>query len=347
MGRMHSYFGDLAEAETTLRQALHLYREVAEQYPSQSTYSDDLAFSNIFLAEVLEKRMKLSEAESCFRQALVVREQNVADVPKAEMYRIHIIRIHLGLQSVLNAVGHTEEAEEHYQQAIHQARRLAEIAQEQVAESPDDVKRYVGLGKAYLILAKVMQEQPSFEHYSETILHPVQRAGESLQWLDRASEVLGQASGGIYVDKVAKARALAHTTLGQHEEAIKAWDEAIAASSEVWQPDLQVLKATSRIQVEPVESVIQDVEELAAFAHEVSAHYNMACVYALAISRSKDNSIEYAERAMELLSGAVEANGPRLGPWWHATPALDALREREDFQQLVARTTSPPQTARD
>jgi eukaryotic-like serine/threonine-protein kinase len=195
MGRMHSYFGDLAEAETTLRQALHLYREVAEQYPSQSTYSDDLAFSNIFLAEVLEKRMKLSEAESCFRQALVVREQNVADVPKAEMYRIHIIRIHLGLQSVLNAVGHTEEAEEHYQQAIHQARRLAEIAQEQIAESPDDVKRYVGLGKAYLILAKVMQEQPSFEYYSETILHPVQRAGKASSGLTARRKCLDRLPG--------------------------------------------------------------------------------------------------------------------------------------------------------
>ena len=66
----------------------------------------------------------------------------------------------------------------------------------------------------------------------------------------------------------------------------------------------------------------------------------MACVYALASSRSEEKSSEYAERAMELLSGAVEANGPRLGPWWPATPALDALRERADFQQLVSRTTT-------
>jgi len=100
------------------------------------------------------------------------------------------------------------------------------------------------------------------------------------------------------------------------------------------------LKATSRIQVEPVEIVIQDVEELADFAHEVSAHYNMACVYALASSRSDDKGSEYAERAMALLSSAVEADGPRLGPWWPATPALDALRQRPDFQQLISRTTN-------
>jgi tetratricopeptide (TPR) repeat protein len=70
------------------------------------------------------------------------------------------------------------------------------------------------------------------------------------------------------------------------------------------------------------------------------AYYNMACVYALASSRSDDKGSEYAERAMALLSSAVEADGPRLGPWWPATPALDALRQRPDFQQLISRTTN-------
>ena len=334
----------MIEAENYLRKAVQLCRAAAERHPAVPKYQRDLAFSKQRLAMILTRRMKLIDAEKCFRQAFVVVEQEVAKNP--EQYSTSPttdFNLWWTAENHEKDGSNRRKAEEYCQKAVGQARLLIKLYEKQVAEEPDNLKHKASLGDAYYKFVRIMQEQDDL--FYPFRLQPMPRAEDSLKWLDLASEMVGESKESNTRSQVYATRALVLTNLEQHRRAIEAWDEAIAASTELWRPDLQVLKATARIQVEPVESVIEDIENLTDFAHIMSAQYNMACVYALASGRSEDKRTEYSDRAMELLRAAVEGDGPRFGPFWHETPALDAIRERQDFQQLVERTTTPIQTA--
>jgi hypothetical protein len=63
--------------------------------------------------------------------------------------------------------------------------------------------------------------------------------------------------------------------------------------------------------------------------------YDLARVYALASSRSADKQQEYADRALELLQRAVKAGFTDAARLRQDT-ALDPLRDRADFQDLLA-----------
>ena len=63
--------------------------------------------------------------------------------------------------------------------------------------------------------------------------------------------------------------------------------------------------------------------------------YDFACVYAVASAKIADKKQEYADRAMELLRQAVKA-GYKDAAHMAKDPDLDPLRDREDFQKLLA-----------
>ena len=66
---------------------------------------------------------------------------------------------------------------------------------------------------------------------------------------------------------------------------------------------------------------------------------NFACVYAVASSTSSDQKQEYADRSMEFLRQAVQA-GYKNTAQLAKDPQLDSLRQREDFQKLLAELES-------
>jgi hypothetical protein len=63
--------------------------------------------------------------------------------------------------------------------------------------------------------------------------------------------------------------------------------------------------------------------------------YDFACVYAVASAKVAARKQEYADRAMELLRHAVRA-GYKDAPQMNKDTKLNALRDRQDFQKLVA-----------
>jgi len=72
----------------------------------------------------------------------------------------------------------------------------------------------------------------------------------------------------------------------------------------------------------------------------------MACVCALAAGVVKEDARlqgQYAARAVELLRQAV-ATGFRDVPTLRKDSALDAVRHREDFKQLLAELTQNPKS---
>ena len=83
------------------------------------------------------------------------------------------------------------------------------------------------------------------------------------------------------------------------------------------------------------EAIAEVAELTKASIWSADQWYAFACVYAVASSRIADQKQAYADRALELLRQAVKAgytNADQLAK----DPNLGPLRQREDFQKLLA-----------
>src|SRR5262249_33998069 len=102
------------------------------------------------------------------------------------------------------------------------------------------------------------------------------------------------------------------------------------------QPAVRVRRAMSRLYAGETAKAVAEAEELTRASNWSGEEwFNVACFYALASTKVADKKQEYADRAMAFLREAVQAgykNAARLSKesW------LNALRQREDFQKLLA-----------
>ena len=125
----------------------------------------------------------------------------------------------------------------------------------------------------------------------------------------------------------------------QHAEAIKNWDKALELSPEAEQPRARMKRAVSRVRAGQVDTALKEAEELSKIQN-AAILYNAACVFALAADRRDEpggslSKEDCAKRAVALLQQAV-AKGYKDVEHLKKDDDLKALREREDFKQLVA-----------
>jgi tetratricopeptide (TPR) repeat protein len=133
-------------------------------------------------------------------------------------------------------------------------------------------------------------------------------------------------------------RAAAYDQLNKHTEAIQDWDKAIELDHGLERP--RVGRAISRLQAGQTAEAVAEVEELTkASKGSAGEWYSFALVYAVASSKISDQKQEYADRAMELLRQAVHA-GYKNAAQLAKDPRLEPLRQRDDFQKLLAELES-------
>ena len=94
-------------------------------------------------------------------------------------------------------------------------------------------------------------------------------------------------------------------------------------------------RAISRVRAGAIQEALQEVEGLLPKA-DLTASYNLACAYAVAASQTKDaNAAKYADRAMELLRHSLD-KGLKDAEYLKKDDDLRVLRDRADFQKLLA-----------
>ena len=167
---------------------------------------------------------------------------------------------------------------------------------------------------------------------------------ESLDWFEKAIATLGPVHEAQPLDVTARqflvnshaSRAQAFDLRQNFAEAIEDWDKAIALTTPDEQRPFRVNRAKSRLQAGMVVEAVAEIDELTKTSNwNADQWYNFACVYAVASGQSADKKAEYADRAMEFLTTAVEA-GCNDAAHIEADTDLDPLREREDFKKLLA-----------
>jgi tetratricopeptide (TPR) repeat protein/predicted Ser/Thr protein kinase len=151
LGRIHEQLGEPQEAEKLLRQAVDLAQRLAEDFPDQAEYRDDLAEYYHDVGFLL-MYTRAGEAEEAFRQGLTLRKELVAGSPGASKYRHSLARMHTELGNVYLISGRAPEAEEPYRQA-------QEIWQELAAADPESPDYQSGLGSTYHNLGHILMDR--------------------------------------------------------------------------------------------------------------------------------------------------------------------------------------------
>jgi serine/threonine protein kinase/tetratricopeptide (TPR) repeat protein len=147
VGAMRLRLGELKDAETALRAALALRKQLAADFPSRPEFRQDLALSQGNLGNLLAATGRLQEAETAFADALALRKQLVADFPAQSEFRRDLAVSHNNLGKLLSVTGRAQEALMAYAAAITLWNQMSADSPAQPAVRRNLAENYIGLSK--------------------------------------------------------------------------------------------------------------------------------------------------------------------------------------------------------
>jgi serine/threonine-protein kinase len=333
LGMLLAALGKGPEAEAHYRKALALGEKLATGFPTVPDYRLDLAKSHNSLGLLLNDLRRQPEAEADYRKALALRERLVTAFPNVPDYRQELAGSHNNLGNLLAALGKRPEAEVHYRRALALREQLAAV----FPTVPDCA---VELGGTYCNLGKLVcdggEPAASLSWYAKAhaTLRPV---------LDREP---GLVKAHRFLRNVHFGRALALDRLGRHAEAVADWEQALALNDDRSRDREFRLRRWLSVAGagQPSQATAAVEELLRPGGADQRTLYGAACVYAEAVAQaskaaaprtSSRRAEQYARRAVGLLRQAVQ-EGWKDVAHMQQDAALDALRPRPDFRQLLA-----------
>jgi serine/threonine-protein kinase len=340
LGNLLQIRGEWAHAEAAYRQAIALQGQLAADFPAVPEYRQELAGSHTNLGALLTSMSKMPAAEAQCRRAISLQERLAADFPTVPEYRHELARSHNTWGNLLDDLGQRQEAEAAYRRAI--------TLWEQLAANFPNVPAYaVDLGGGYCNYGNLLsgrgEAAASLVMYSKAVatLRPV---------LDREPR-LGTAR--LFLRNAHASRAMALGRLGRHAEALADWNQALVLNDER-SPEgrLRLWRAASLARAGQHTEATAAVEGVLKPGNADSLTlYNAACVYALAAAQTAKQAApphtsslraeQYARRAVDLLRQALQ-KGYKHVAHLKKDSDLDALRQREDFRQLLAELDAQP-----
>jgi tetratricopeptide (TPR) repeat protein len=106
------------EAENDCDEAVRIFKELADDFPSRPEFSQHLARSHIGRGDLLRATGRLPEAKKDWDQALSISRQLVADFPSRPEFRQDLAGSHNNRGNLLVLMGRPQEAVKDYEQAL-------------------------------------------------------------------------------------------------------------------------------------------------------------------------------------------------------------------------------------
>ena len=315
--------GRLPAAEEQYRTSLAINQKLVAELPAVARYRDELATAYNNLGFLLIAMAIPLESEAQHRKALALRETLSADYPAVPKHREMLAISHNNLGIALAELGKKSEAEEQFREGL--------AIQERLAASFPGVPHYqVDVGGSCCNIGKLATDAG--------------RSNESLDWYEKAIRTLTTVHQQDHRLMMAKlflrnsytGRATVYEGLQKHDLARPDWDRAIelAPSDDRW--TVRADRALSRVKIGQTALSVAEVDELAALPNRSpEACYTFVCIYAIAGGKVAEKKQAYADRAIQLLTRAVNA-GYRSAEHMKQDPDLNSVRHRDDFQRLVA-----------
>jgi hypothetical protein len=338
--------GRLQEAEAAYREALSLKKQLAADFPSRPDFRQDLAMSYNSLGLLLADTGRPKEAEAAYHEALTLQRQLAADFPSQPDFRHELAGSHHNLGTLLSTTDRVQEAEAAYREALTLKKQLAVDFPTRPAFRDRLARSHNNLGN---LLRATGRPQEAEAAYREALTLRKQLAADFPKVPDYENALAGSLVNlaGLLRDRrdFAAARQLHVEAIPHHQAALKANPHHPGYRDSYRRNLLGLVGVLAGLQDQV--AAVRTAEQLRDLDWDPAGNaYDAACALALCVPIvAQDQHLAsdlrqvqvwtYADRAMDLLRQAV-ARGFKDVAHMHKDKDLDPLRQRDDFQKLLA-----------
>jgi eukaryotic-like serine/threonine-protein kinase len=117
-GNLLRFTGRLQEAKQDYDQAVNIQKQLATDFPNQPEYRQELARSHTNRGDLLGAMGRLPEVEQDFNQVVSIYKELVADFPNQPEFRQELAKIHNSRGLLLTETGRLQDAEKDFDQAL-------------------------------------------------------------------------------------------------------------------------------------------------------------------------------------------------------------------------------------
>jgi tetratricopeptide (TPR) repeat protein len=208
---LYALLGDSADAEAGYRRAIDRYDALAQEFPGEPEYANELARCHFDLAILLGELGKQAGAEAAYRRAIELHDRMVAAFPGEPAYRSELADACNNLGTLLRDNQELAAAEAAF-------RRAVALGEQAAAEMPGESQYRINLAAACHNLGNVVRDQG----------HPA----DALPWYARAIALLADLDprpddATLFLRNACWDRASALGQLGRHGEACSDWQRAL------------------------------------------------------------------------------------------------------------------------
>jgi serine/threonine-protein kinase len=325
-GNVMTNLGRPTDAAAAYRQALEVQEQLVTDFPALPQYRDSLAksYNNFAIASI--NLGKLADAELAYRRAISIHEKLATDFPKTpDHQREWALGLH-NLSLLLTRIGKKSDAEAGY-------RRAVGILEPLVAAYPTSVDYRIRLADSSINVGLTLKDRGEPQ--------------EAIEYLTRGIDlfvpIVSQDAKLIREKKRLcvgyEVRAAALHKLQRFPEAVADWDKAIVIEGPTARSTLHIGRGLSLERNGDHTAAIAAAESAVKTPTAPPADlFHAARIIALAANAMKDDAAEVerlGRRSVELLREAV-GRGYKDTKNWNANPDLAILRDRDDFQKLLA-----------
>jgi serine/threonine protein kinase/predicted RNA polymerase sigma factor len=334
------------DAEEAYDQALSIQKQLAADIPTRPEFRQELARTLINRGNLLNVTGRLQEAEKDYDQALSIQKQLAADFPTRPEFREDLTKTHNNRGSLLRATGRFQEAERDYDQALSIRKQLA-------ADFPSRTEFRQDLASSYnnrgLLLSYTGRPQEAEKDYQQALNIYQQLAAELPNQPDLRSTLAGTCVNLAVLHQQQGDWAVAKRLLLEgrphHLAALRA-NPRHPTYRQFYRNHLGVLSQVHAALLEQEDAVRTALTRRDLGWNAPADAYDAACFLSRCIpivanhdelddGQRKAAARFYGDAALRLLRDAV-GKGYRDVTHMKEDTALAPLRQRDDFQKLVA-----------
>ncbi len=339
LGELLASMGQFEPAAKHCNKALELLEILVHLYPEDPVYQQDLGRNYGSLGIVLNGMARHSEVVDQFVHSLAVFESLAEKFPANIQYRQEVATGHNNLGALLTELGRREEAVTHHETA----RTIRAILR---AEHPAVPSYLYDLSYSQNNLGSLQAEMG---HYEDALKSLQEALANSEKLTSENAEVTGYQIllgfihynlGDLYLLKGRPAESLDWFMKGIEIESKILKTGQRDTTAELILRSCQRGQVKAQLLLEQINEIDPQVVEIVNGDHwDMHDWYDLACVYSIASKMNEIHNQEYSDRAMKLLTRAIES-GWKDVELLKSDTELDPLRERDDFKTLTAELAS-------
>jgi serine/threonine protein kinase len=338
LGVLYWEIGRPTNSEQACQEALAIRKALVRDHPEVPRYRLDLAMTSNNLGNYCKNARQLNTAEQYYKDALALALKLVQDYPADSEYLSSLAIYRTNLGCCYRDCCRLQDAEQSFREALALGKRL-------VREHPAVTDYTVHLGTTLCDLG--------FLTLDTSVSMPASWTVEAVNWLTQAIATLepvlkrepGHPRARHDLRRARERLGYVLDGLARHHEALAMWERALEFDDGTPRPVYLLQHARTLARLKQHSRAVLEAKSLAE-AEDASARtlFDASRVYAVSVAAVDTNGTaaeDYAARAVALLRQAF-ARGFHDPRALRADDSFDALRERTDFQQLLADLKVPP-----